>query len=759
MTRDITLLKQLKIMQMQIEETAMNNMIQPRTFKTHPQQLFECDSDTSASCISRIKARFSSSISNLAHEEYSMQLGGQETKQRDFHKYLHKKPSIIVSNPSEHSASNFIDNSFKIFQKSETICDFQGNYHVKSNQSESSLATSSFDSELKYTPSSCKNYEFRKKNNNVSNGTSVGERSARSRLSSQQNYCPRQMSLSVFESKFKVVVTKSLSNIAKIRETMAKGIEPPDGKEDESKRVVRVKEFSNRFSRNYLYPLARQLKDLSAINQINPMLVNQKLLSTYQIIHNALQAYQTYLPSSVGGAPYIQLKTLMGNIMVVCGFHRSLNNDTEDNYIMEFIDSFKINAELTVQKVEEFIAKSEKKKDGSLKIEKSNIILTKYNEEKAKNASKKSKQDRLIMYSKAVSFQQDIPLGRVVQTLARKKFNVKSKYRTATYKHRPPIQKDVELMSIPKLRALTCENQPGLLRSCKFDLQVNEDCIKTMLQSENNHFEKEKRTEDKGEEILSTKEELLVKLLQFILKSHSNKTAPESKQDIPISEILHLVKNKENDSLLKKVVNSLLEESSEQIRGQENDENVQQLILSVVKSDSNFSDGILDGKSKRKEPKITVTGDKNARLICIIDDNSLIELSETNEKNKELTTIEIVKTSSETQTDFKEAHNKTSKATQKGKHTPNIKISRLRKSKRPLKSLDRGVAVNAVQYKLDFYRFCKNNPMYKRSTTCQPWVLMGKLSEDLLNHCFLSVAREMQINETVDKVFQSELQL
>lgn len=37
------------------------------------------------------------------------------------------------------------------------------------------------------------------------------------------------------------------------------GVNPPDGEEDESRRVVRVKEFSNRFSRNYLYPLARQV--------------------------------------------------------------------------------------------------------------------------------------------------------------------------------------------------------------------------------------------------------------------------------------------------------------------------------------------------------------------------------------------------------------------------------------------------------------------------------------------------------------------
>ncbi|XP_066151818.1 uncharacterized protein [Euwallacea fornicatus] len=733
----------------------MKNMGQPKMFEIQSQQLFECGSDNNASCTPRFKATFSSNISNLTHGEYLTQLGGQQKKQQDLHKYLHEKSSVIDSNPSEHSESSYNGDSLKISQKSETISGLQGNYHVKSSRSESSLATSSFDSDLKYTTSRCKNYEFRRKNNNASNDIGAEERrSAGSRLSSQRSYCPRGISLSVFGNKFKIVVTKSLRHIANIREIMTKGIEPPDGKEDESRRVMRVKEFTNRFSRNYLYPLARQLKDLSAIDQINPMLVNHKLLSTYQIIHNALQAYQTYLPSSVGDAPYIQLKTLMENIIGVCGFHRNLN-DTEDNYILEFIDSFKINAELTVQKVEEFVAKSEKKKDGGLKIEKSKINLTKYGEEKAKNTSKKSKQDRLAMYSRAVSFRQDVPWRRAVQTLAKKKFNVKSKYRTATYKHRPPVQKDVELMSIPKLKALMHGKQQGILKSCRFNLPVNEDCIKTMVESEEGHLEKEKRTEDEGREIGSTKEVALVELFQFILKHRTNKTPPESETDAPMSEILHLVKSEESDGLLKKLLNSLLEENSGRTEGRENDENAQRLTSNVVKSNCSLSDGALDGNSKRKEPKVTVTGTKNARLICIIDDNSLIEPSGADGKDSELAAVGIVKTSSEAQTDITE----TSKATQKGKHAPNVKISRVRKTEKPLKSLDRRVAVNAVQYKLDFYRFCRNNPMYKRSTSCQPWVLMGKLSEDLLNHCFLSVAREIEINEIVDKAFQSELQL
>lgn len=78
---------------------------------------------------------------------------------------------------------------------------------------------------------------------------------------------------------------------------------------------------------------------------------------------------------------------------------------------------------------------------------------------------------------------------------------------------------------------------------------------------------------------------------------------------------------------------------------------------------------------------------------------------------------EIKLSSSETQTEFKET-------TKQNKST--IKISRLAKNTKMLELLPKDYAVNVIQYKLRFIHFHKNNPMYKRSSNVQPWVLMGK---------------------------------
>ncbi|KAF7269599.1 hypothetical protein GWI33_017350 [Rhynchophorus ferrugineus] len=132
-------------------------------------------------------------------------------------------------------------------------------------------------------------------------------------------------------------------------------------------------------------------------------------------------------------------------------------------------------------------------------------------------------------------------------------------------------------------------------------------------------------------------------------------------------------------------------------------------------------------------PTITVTGEKNARLICITDDNSIIEpeaeTEATIEKICQTDDVEptkiLIRPSSQTQTDFSSPCPKVSKVTQKGKQNT----------------------------------YCKSNPMYKKSTSCQPWLLMNKISEEILNHCLLAVAGEIEVNDIVDRVYQAELQL
>ena len=89
----------------------------------------------------------------------------------------------------------------------------------------------------------------------------------------------------------------------------------PDGENDLIRRRQRVVEFSTRLSRNYLYDLGRQITNIQRhINSINPdckmrltrrgiilhmQAIEQKLISTHQLLLAALSAYWKHIPSSV----------------------------------------------------------------------------------------------------------------------------------------------------------------------------------------------------------------------------------------------------------------------------------------------------------------------------------------------------------------------------------------------------------------------------------------------------------------------------
>lgn len=236
------MLKQLEIKQRQLEERALSSKKanESRKFKAHP-NLFQSDSNTTTNCTPRIRPKFSSSTSHLVFGRTPMYSGFQDTKvsppitmrvlfyvscfqlrAQKFHKLLHEKLSVIDSNTTDRSDLSGMGDSYRVSQRS--ISDrFQS--IPGDNGSDSSIGSSSVDSEVAYSASRCRSVEIGRKTSleNSRTGcksatrkiTSGSER--HSRLSSQQSFCPKGIPVSVFERKFKAVVTKSLKCIAEIR--------------------------------------------------------------------------------------------------------------------------------------------------------------------------------------------------------------------------------------------------------------------------------------------------------------------------------------------------------------------------------------------------------------------------------------------------------------------------------------------------------------------------------------------------------------
>ncbi|KAJ8949338.1 hypothetical protein NQ314_008258 [Rhamnusium bicolor] len=271
-----------------------------------------------------------------------------------------------------------------------------------------------------------------------------------SRGLSVQNSQRGMITESVFEKKFKTFVEKSLHTISDIRSSLDRGVTPPDGDEDMSRRIVRVKEFSNRFSRNYLYPLARQMDSLTKLTSQSANLHHQ-LLSAYHVILNGLQAYHNHLPTSIGTCSSEKLKVILKRILELCDIHSTFIKQPDENGFSDFVTTYKLNAELTLQKIEDhFNAVSS---DSILKSVTTKISLPGYttsNTNKTKTKSKKNAiEARLSMYSVTAAFRKDPQWKKAVDAFARKKLNVKSRYKTAAYRHRPPIEKGSQMLALP----------------------------------------------------------------------------------------------------------------------------------------------------------------------------------------------------------------------------------------------------------------------------------------------------------------------
>lgn len=88
-----------------------------------------------------------------------------------------------------------------------------------------------------------------------------------------------------------------------------------------------------------------------------------------------------------------------------------------------------------------------------------------------------------------------------------------------------------------------------------------------------------------------------------------------------------------------------------------------------------------------------------------------------------------------------------------------IKISRIpKRTLRPLQILKTDEALRVIQYKLEFSKFNKGNHMYKKSNSIHPWILTGKIADQILEQLLLSIAREIEISEILDTLYQSEFQ-
>ncbi|XP_068914504.1 uncharacterized protein [Tenebrio molitor] len=514
-----------------------------------------------------------------------------------------------------------------------------------------------------------------------------------------------------FGKKFMNLLERSIKLLSNIRVMIEEGIPPPDGEEDHMRRTKRLQEFSSRFSRIYLYPLMRQMDELSMPEKLGAAVVNQKFLYAQQMIFQGLQAYYNHLPSSVGKCGSDKLRSLLDQILYLCQLHGLLKKgpNVENN---EFINALRNHAELLLEAINNFDLKF---------VEKKPKPKTSEGNKKKPKMQNKTK-SKLSMYAVNASLKKDMELRKAVESLAKKKFTVKSRYKTASFKHRPPIERQKSTNTVPSKIKFFSRNPSDLLKTSPNKAQIREDDIKTMVE-----MEAELEAPPNTGEILNSIPSSRIQLVQD--------SDREGVEDGKVEKALEVLRKFLEGSADKKT--DFLEKIASEVdkRKEEKPE----------KSDK--------PKKKLKDPIVTVTGVKNAKLICIRDDNSVAEADdEYRKKDKEIMTdAEVKLRSSETQTDIKDDKRIRSRSA--------VKISRLPKATRKmLKLLPKEYAITIIQYKLRYNHFHKHNPMYRKSAHIQPWVLMGQISDEILDYTLQSVTGELEVNEILENLYNAEFQ-
>ncbi|XP_019880855.2 uncharacterized protein LOC109608758 [Aethina tumida] len=539
---------------------------------------------------------------------------------------------------------------------------------------------------------------------------------------------------SVFEKKFKAVTERIISGVNDICKLLEEGIAEPDGEEDFSRRNVRVREFSSRFVRNYLYPLNQQLKrfENKPKKQQN---INQSLMTCYQLVFQGIQSFHNHLPTSVGNCASDKVKSLMDNALTICQIHIDafeIAEDDDTNECSEYVYALKIHAEKLVEKIRNsFTARPN-----------TNVKVT---TPKPKKPNNMKMQSRYAMYTSSTFYRKDPVFRKALEQITKKKFNVKSRYKTATFKHRPPIEKNSDnLQPKSKLfeqRSSSVVNSTPLL-SARID-----DTVRTQIEISGSQL---LTPANSVENVAVNQDEPDDRVLQLVQKEvgpEEEKVAKEG-ETRKVKEMLHeYFRNLEGRKILHELADQLQKEHE---RGETKARSYPEVTLGQANLERRPSSKLDIKLQSWKEPTVTVTGPKNAKLICITDDNPIKE-TVVNDK----ATCKTVQIQNQVEERY-ECNADAAVTDHKSKNS--LKMNRLPKSGRPLKFLPDAYAINIIQYKLEFRKISKTNPLYLKTTNLQPWVLMGRLADDILDVAVLDVARDIEVHPVTEQIYKEEMQ-
>ncbi|XP_058789442.1 uncharacterized protein LOC131663215 [Phymastichus coffea] len=513
----------------------------------------------------------------------------------------------------------------------------------------------------------------------------------------------------------------------------------PDGDDDFLRRHQRIIEFSTRLSRNYLYELSRQISDIQrhikAISPDNKMKLNrrgiifhmqiieQKLISTHQLLLTALSAYWKHIPSSVLKSHPGKLKDLLQTVLELKNICTEIKL-TPDFYCSgDNRDTFLGNE--TENQCTSILNRFRPISDNESQVPSHRTRSTAATPSRGKKLKNRNRQ--IALSNRFNMYAVDMRLGKNSHVNKTRSVFQIPKNKDRSYVSVKQCQSSIlpqskkSLLSIEKISKETITN-----KSSKINVPLKEDDIETMMETVLSDFDIESCKSVKT----SKKHKIRDKTHQPI---HIQISSKESDKRLNKNRIDHIGEEKLIDNTQKQTYSSSLLPLIDLLSLIHNREENTSLPLASIDTFYDFLKTCqskveiheFEAHSVRDEKKC---GEKNMQLICYA--------SKENNKNN-ITKVE----ESEDSSKFNDAA---------------CRINCAKRNATYELSVSESVVSSLTDYRNEYQNMIKSNPLYTSNTQNKPWEVVSWIADKLVDELIVELCDDFQIEDVIKKLFELE---
>ncbi|XP_039302177.1 uncharacterized protein LOC105206371 isoform X2 [Solenopsis invicta] len=553
-----------------------------------------------------------------------------------------------------------------------------------------------------------------------------------------------------------------------------RNISAPDGIKELQKRQQCVAEFVVRFSRNYLYDLNRYVKDIQrhmciisprAIIRPNHRnlglhmhAIEHKLLAAHQLLLHALVAYCKHIPSSIPKGHPGKVKEILQVVLdmkTMCDRLHLNYFDSGDTDVLSLGKELEIKCNAILSKLKFHADKDflDTNKTPSM------ASFTPHSTNK-KRLNRKQLSNRLSMYSMDTKVSKNSFKPKTNYHQKDKKYNAINVKKISNepisdqlYPSPVTSSKDANQTSIRKHKAFTKEE----------DIKTMMDILP--IESDNaSNFEIQERHNNA----------MLTRRISKAPRKCSGKSQNQKQSETIENIVKNTSTNNDNEFMKRETMitdehlSNLVPVIADFMSFVSNKQNESETRLAYSKTTySKTTEALMQFLKKYQSLKTMnastscdVCYSGSSECECLKTNRTLTEIRKTGD-NMQLICVSSVENASkvprycdascqadcESLTEFSDLETKVKEGKLMADSLNNIKLVVFEETE-----------INFLKYRREYQRLMQSIPMYSSNTQNKPWDIVAWISDKLVDELIMEIAKELQIDDVIQKLFELEFQ-